>query len=66
MITKEEFVDWKSNLVTKAFFQAAEERVEDAKELLAGQAGLDSIYDSFLRGFIKAYREMTEFRIEEE
>lgn len=66
MISRAEFMDWKSSLVTKAFFEAADERVEDAKEILASSAGTDSINDSYLRGFIRAYREMQEFRIEDE
>lgn len=63
-IRKEEFTDWKADQVTKAFFEAAEYRIEDAKDILAGQAGLDSINDSFYRGFITAYREMQDFRID--
>ncbi len=66
VITKADFIDWKANHVTKAFFQAAEERVEDCKELLASQAGMDSIQDSFFRGFISAYREMQDFKVEDE
>jgi len=65
MINKEEFMDWKSNPVTKAFFSAAEERISDAKDSLAGSAGLDPDMDNFLRGFIHAYREIQQFRIEE-
>jgi hypothetical protein len=64
-ITKEEFDSWKLDDVTKAFFAAAKERVEDCKDVLAGTAGQDSIYDSYLRGFIAAYREMFAFRLEE-
>jgi hypothetical protein len=66
MVNKEEFADWKANLVTKAFFEAAEQRVEDAKEILAGSAGNDSNQDCYLRGFIQAYREMQDFRVEDE
>lgn len=66
VITKSDFDDWKKNSVTKAFFQAAEERVEDAKDILASQAGLDGVNDNFYRGFIHAYREMSDFRMETE
>ena len=65
MITKEEWIDWKANLVTKAYFQAAQERIEDAKDLLATSAGFDPPQDSFWRGFIQAYRELRDLRIEE-
>lgn len=66
MITKEEFSEWKSMEVTKAFFDACTERIMDAKDILASGAGIDSAYDNYLRGFIQAYKEIKEFRLEEE
>jgi hypothetical protein len=65
LITKQEWAVWKVNPVTKAFFQAANIRIEDAKDILAQSAGLDSISDNFYRGFIQAYIEMFDFRIED-
>lgn len=65
MISKSEWSDWKASVVTRAFFAAAEERVEDAKDVLADSAGQDSDLDNFYRGFIRAYREMQDFRIED-
>lgn len=65
-ITKEDFLEWKELDVTKAFFAAASERVEDAKEILANEAGKDPDNDNFFRGFIYAYNEMREFRVEDE
>lgn len=65
MISKSEWVDWKADLVTRAFFEAAQTRVEDATEILVSQAGLDPALDSFYRGFIAAYREMRDFTIED-
>jgi len=64
-ITKQEWADWKINPVTKAFFQAANIRIEDAKDILAQSAGLDSTADNFYRGFIQAYIEMFDFRIDD-
>jgi len=64
-ISESDFLNWKSDPVTQAFFQACEERVEDAKEMLATSAGMDSVNDSVYRGFILAYREMQEFRIDD-
>lgn len=64
-ITKQEWADWKSNPVTKAFFQAANIRIEDAKDILAQSAGLDATADNFYRGFIQAYIEMFDFRIDD-
>ena len=64
-ITKQEWSDWKINPVTKAFFAATNQRVEDAKDILAQSAGLDTLSDNFYRGFIQAYLEMREFRIDD-
>ena len=64
-ISQSDFDNWKQDPVTKAFFLACNERIEDAKDLLAVQAGLDHAQDNFLRGFIQAYRETTQFRIDD-
>jgi len=64
LISKNDYGNWKADPVTKAFFSACVERVEDAKEVLANQAGEDSIRDNFMRGLIFAYREIGEFRID--
>jgi hypothetical protein len=63
-ISVSDFQNWKSDPVTQAFMTACEERVEDAKEVLANSAGLDPINDNVYRGFILAYREMQDFRID--
>lgn len=63
--TKSDFDAWKQNPVTKAFFAAAQERVEDAKDVLSVEAGLNTVQDNLLRGLIQAYREMQDFRIED-
>lgn len=65
VITASDFLDWKSSPVTKAFFEACNERIEDAKENLAISAGIDSIQDNLIRGIVYAYREMQEFRIDD-
>ena len=64
-ITKGDFDDWKSNKVTKAFFYAAEQRVEDCKEMLACSAGVDTLQDRFLVGMVQAYRDIQDFRVED-
>lgn len=66
MITKEEWVDWKNDPVTEAFMETVNERIEDAKEILANSAGIDNANDNFMRGFIKAFNEMLDFRVEDE
>lgn len=63
-ITKDQFQQWKEDDVTKAFMEAASERVMDAKDILATQAGLDPTSDNFYRGFVAAYEEMKDFRID--
>lgn len=65
MVTKLEFVDWKADPVTKAFFEAAEQRIEDSKDILGDSAGLNPDQDNYMRGFITAYREMQDFRVDE-
>lgn len=65
VISASDFLDWKSNPVTKAFFEACNERIEDAKEELATSAGVNSIQDNLIRGIIYAYREMQDFRIDD-
>lgn len=64
-VTKEDWKTWKQDPVTRLFYDAVAERIEDAKETLANTAGNDPLQDSFYRGFIYAYREMVEFRFEE-
>ncbi len=65
MITKSEWNDWKQNQVTRAFFAAADMRIEDAKEILAVTAGMDVEENNWYRGFIAAYREMFDFRVDD-
>lgn len=65
MINKDEFADWKAQDITKAFFAAAEQRIEDAKDILADTAGKEPDNDNFFRGFIHAYRELQDFRIDD-
>ena len=64
-ISQSDFENWKADIVTKAFFQACQQRVEDAKNILATQAGINSNEDNLIRGFIRAYQEMQEFRVED-
>ena len=65
VITKDDFISWKSNPVTKAFYSACFDRVSDAKDVLGDTAGQDPDQDNFYRGFIHAYREMFDFRVED-
>lgn len=65
-MTYSDFQNWLSDPVTKAFYEACQIRIEDAKDELSRSAGIDSLQDNFYRGFIHAYREMQDFRIDME
>lgn len=65
ILSRSDFENWKADPVTKMFFQAASERIEDAKDVLSVQAGIDSQQDNYLRGLVQAYRELQDFRIED-
>lgn len=66
MVTKEDFLQWKDNYITRAFMSACRERIEDLKDLLSVEAGINSDNDNFYRGMIRAYKEVEEFRPEED
>ena len=65
MISKEDYVLWKNDPLTKAWFEACQQRIEDGKDTLASSAGLDPAFDSYVRGIIKGYSEMMTFTIED-
>lgn len=54
VINSDEFVQWKAQVVTQAFFESVYTKREDIKELLATQAGEDPTKDSVLRGYCVA------------
>lgn len=64
-ISQGEFQDWQSHQVTKAFFEAAQQRIAEAKEILGHSAGSDPLSDRYLVGLIAAYNEVQEFRVED-
>ncbi len=66
LITPSEFEEWNNHHVTKAYKEACVDRIEEAKDQLAGSAGMNSDDDNFLRGLIFAYREVLSFRVEDE
>lgn len=59
-MTKDDFVAWKANTVTKAFFRSVLEKEEGLKELLAVSAGLDPRADAMHVGAIQALRDITD------
>lgn len=65
VISPSDFITWKEDPVTKAFHYAMIDRITEAKEVLANTAGLNSTDDNYLRGFIQAYQEALEFRVDD-
>lgn len=63
-ITKSEFEEWQNHFITKAFMLVIQERIEGAKDVLAGSAGINQQEDNFYRGFIHAHREVLDFRVD--
>jgi hypothetical protein len=66
VISVSDFVNWKLDPVTKAYFMSVQERVESAKETLATNAGIDPTFDNYLRGFIAGQRDMLEASVDTE
>lgn len=64
-ISKDDFYLWKNEPITQAVFEACQMRIDEGKDTLATQAGLDPIFDSYVRGIIKAYSEMLRITVED-
>jgi len=54
VISSSDFLNWKADPVTTMVMIKINERIEDAKNTLAGNAGLDPTFDNYLRGYISA------------
>lgn len=65
VISNSDFLTWKVDPVTQAFFHSVYERIEDAKETLASSAGIDSTSDNWFRGFIAGQRDMIDARVDD-
>jgi hypothetical protein len=66
MVSKSDFDNWKLDPVTKAYFDAINSRIDEAKEILSYSAGSDSLYDKHLVGMLQAFREMLEIKVTED
>lgn len=64
-ISKEQFQEWKESFATQEFFRSVEQRIAEAKELLAYNAGNDSLVDKFNVGMIHAFKEVLDVSYEE-
>ena len=58
-MTKEEFVDWKSNPVTREVIKSLNYKIDELSYLLSSSAGVNPIEDRFKAGAIAAYRDLT-------
>lgn len=57
-MNQSDFIDWKSNPVTKAFFNTVHNRIESLKDELGYQAGYSPIHDGRRAGAIQALRDV--------
>lgn len=64
MVSKAEFADWLRDPVTRELFGHLRKQIDDAKEQLANEAGLDSLSDRFLAGGIAGCVEVLEWQPE--
>jgi len=64
-VSREEFAQWRESSVTQEVFHIIRNRIEDAKEILSVQAGLEPDQDRLLVGMIKALQEVLEISYEE-
>ncbi len=65
VISASDFSNWKVDPVTKAYFAAVHERIDEAKDVLSTSAGLDSATDNWYRGFIAGQRDMLAVSMDE-
>lgn len=65
MISEKDFMNWKQDAVTEAFFGVIKDRVDEAMYILSRSAGINPNDDNFYRGMILAFRDVLETSFEE-
>jgi hypothetical protein len=65
-MTKTEFIDWKSNPITKQVFNELRMYIDGLQAELGQAAGVDSIADARRVGAIQAYKDLLEIDFDEE
>ena len=65
MITKEDFIDWKNNPVTQAFFVSLAEKINLGATELSYSAGSNPSEERFKCGMIAGYRAILDVEMEE-
>lgn len=64
-ISKDEFLQWKTNVVTNEIYGIINQRIEDAKDLLSVVAGDEPDKDLLIRGMIQAFRDVLDLSWED-
>ena len=64
-MTKDEFLDWKTDPRTKEIFVSIERECYENAKLLAQVAGLNPLQDRFQVGYIKGMEAMLDIKYEE-
>jgi len=65
MITKSDFIDWKTHPVTKEVFSSITERIYLLQEELGGSAGQDAYEDAKRVGAIRQCRDILDMSIDD-
>ena len=65
-MTKSDFVEWKSNPTTKAFFDSVQERIYNLQVELGFSAGADPVQDAKRSGAVQALNDMLNIDFDEE
>ncbi len=66
MINAEDVQVWLADPITKKFFEAIEDRIEQVKEIVIQQAGQDPTQDSFYRGYAVACNDILDTKFGDE
>jgi len=61
-VTKEKFLEWKENPVTRAQDEALNYRIEEIKDQILGSSDPD--YDRFLKGMARGFSEVLHATVE--
>lgn len=65
-MTKADFIDWKSNPITKQLLNDLQDRIRNLQAELGVQAGLDPRLDALKVGAIQAYTDLLDLDFDEE
>jgi hypothetical protein len=64
MVTKDEYLEWRRNPVTQELLGYLRQQIEEAKDILATEAGLSPGQDRYLVGGVALCVEMLEWHPE--